>query len=116
MPASILAMSIFFIVIIALNARLASALSGLVTASTSTRGEICHDRPHLSLHQPQALSCPPLPTMAFHRRSVSAWSSVAIWKEKDSLCWKCGPPFRPTQGMPATVNSTVSTSPSLPSG
>jgi hypothetical protein len=31
------------------------------------------------LHQPQALSWPPLPTIAFHRRSVSAWSSVATW-------------------------------------
>jgi hypothetical protein len=41
------------------------------------RGVICHDKPHLSLHQPQALAWPPLPTIAFHKRSVSAWSSVA---------------------------------------
>lgn len=38
---------------------------------------ICHDNPHLSLHQPQALGAPPLSMIAFHRRSVSAWSSVA---------------------------------------
>ena len=58
-------MSIFFIVIIASNARLAAAVSGSVIASVSTRGVICHDRPHLSLHQPHALSWPPLPTIAF---------------------------------------------------
>jgi hypothetical protein len=34
-------------------------------ASVSTRGVICQETPHLSLHQPHALSWPPLPTMAF---------------------------------------------------
>ena len=103
-------------VIIASKARLATARSGLAMASVSTRGVICQFRPHLSLHQPQALSRPPWPTMAFHRRSVSAWSSVAIWNEKASLCVNASPPLRPMQGMPQTVNSTVSTSPSLPEG
>jgi hypothetical protein len=42
------------------------------------------------LHQPHALSWPPLPTIAFHRRSVSAWSSVATWNENASLCLKVG--------------------------
>ena len=55
--ASILATSIFCIVIIASNARLAAALSGLVIASSRTRGVICQEKPHLSLHQPQSLSC-----------------------------------------------------------
>ncbi len=110
------AMSIFFIGIIALNARLASALSWLVTASMSMRGLICQEMPQRSLHQPHWLSWPPLPTIAFHRRSVSAWSSVWIWKENASLCLNAVPPLRPTQGMPQTVNSTVSTLPSLPSG
>ena len=41
------------------------AAAGLVKAAVSTRGVICQDRPHLSLHQPHSLSCPPLPTMAF---------------------------------------------------
>ena len=54
--------------------------------------------------------------MAVQSRSVSAWSSVAIWNEKASLCRKAGPPFRPMHGMPATVNATVSTSPALPDG
>ena len=39
--ASIVAMSIFFIFIIASNARLAAARSELVVASSNTRGVIC---------------------------------------------------------------------------
>ena len=62
--ASILATSIFFMSIIASNARLASAPPAAI-ASVSTRGVICQETPHLSLHQPHALSWPPLPTMAF---------------------------------------------------
>ena len=59
--ASIAAMSIFFICIIASNARLAAAVSGSVTALVRAIGVICQDNPHLSLHQPHALSSPPLP-------------------------------------------------------
>ena len=62
--ASIAATSIFLIVIIASNARLAAAGSGSVIASVRATGVICQDRPHLSLHQPHALSWPPLPTIA----------------------------------------------------
>jgi len=58
-------MSIFFICIIASNARLATAGSGSVTAFVRTTGAICHENPHLSLHHPHALSWPPLPTIAF---------------------------------------------------
>ena len=50
----------------------------MLIAALSARGVICHDSPHRSLHQPHSLSWPPLPTIAFHKRSVSAWSSVAI--------------------------------------
>ena len=42
--------------IIASNARLATARSGSVTAFVKASGVICQDRPHLSLHQPHALS------------------------------------------------------------
>src|SRR5215470_13367797 len=63
--ASIAAMSIFLISIIASNARLAAARSGSVTAFVRAIGVICQDNPHLSLHQPHALSWPPLPTIAF---------------------------------------------------
>ena len=58
------ATSIFFMVIMAENARFASA-PPFDSASVSVRGVICQEMPHLSLHQPHALSWPPLPTMAF---------------------------------------------------
>src|SRR5262249_60974840 len=61
--AVIAAMSIFFIPIIASNARFASSPPA-ASASVSTRGVICQETPHLPLHQPHALSCPPLPTLA----------------------------------------------------
>ena len=54
--ASIAPMSIFVISIIASNARLAAAGSRPAMALVRTTGVICHDTPHLSLHQPQALS------------------------------------------------------------
>src|SRR5690606_1200432 len=63
--ASIAATSILRIVIIASNARRATPASGLLIASISTFGVICQDTPQWSLHQPQSLSLPPLPTMAF---------------------------------------------------
>src|SRR5262245_47634289 len=114
--ASIAAMSIFLIDIIASNARLAAAGSGSVIARVRATGVICQDKPHLSLHQPHALSSPPLLTIAFQYRSVSAWSAVATWKENASLCLNAGPPLSPRQGMPITVNSTVKTSPFFPEG
>src|SRR5512134_3528642 len=109
-------MSIFVIVIIASNALLAAERSGLVYALINAIGVICQETPHLSLHQPHSLSWPPLPTIAFQYRSVSAWSSVATWNENASLCLNAGPPLSPRQGMPITVNSTVNTSPCLPDG
>src|SRR4029077_17904198 len=96
-------------------ARLASA-PPLASASVSTVGVICQEMPQRSLHQPQSLSLPPLPTIAFQYLSVSFWVSVETWKEKASLCLNAGPPLRPRQGMPITVNSTVSTSPFFPDG
>ena len=41
-----------------------AAASGLLRASSRTRGVICQEKPHRSLHQPQALSSPPLSTIA----------------------------------------------------
>jgi len=58
-------MSIFLIVIIASMARLALAPSELVVSSISPRGVICQEKPQRFLHQPQALSAPPFPTIAF---------------------------------------------------
>src|SRR6266699_2471485 len=54
-PASMAAMSIFFIVIIASKARFASPPPA-ASASVSARGVICQERPQLSLHQPHWLS------------------------------------------------------------
>ena len=62
--ASIVAMSILFIGIIASKARFASAPPAAI-ASVSARGVICQERPQRSRHHPQALSSPPLPTIAF---------------------------------------------------
>src|SRR6202023_4088514 len=50
--ASIAAISIFRIVIIAFIARLAAARSGSVVAARSARGVAFHEKPHTSLHQP----------------------------------------------------------------
>jgi hypothetical protein len=58
------ATSIFFIVIMASKARLASAPPAAI-ASVSVRGVICQERPQRSLHQPQSLSWTRLPTIAF---------------------------------------------------
>jgi hypothetical protein len=56
--------SIFVIDIMASKARFASSPPAAI-ASISTRGVICHERPQRSLHHPQVLSWPPLPTIAF---------------------------------------------------
>ena len=109
-------MSIFVIVIIASKARFAASRSELVVRSSSRLGVICQEKPQRSLHQPHALSLPPLPTIASQYRSVSSWLSVTTMKLTASLGRKFGPPFNPTNRRPSTVNSTVSSLPSLPPG
>ena len=79
LAASIAAAPIFRISIIAETARFASSPPA-ARASVSTRGMICQEIPHWSLHQPQALSSPPFAAMAFQKRSVSSWLSVEIWR------------------------------------
>lgn len=79
-----LATSILCIDIIASNARLASSPPA-TSASVKTRGVICHERPHRSLHHPQALSSPPLPTMADPERSAKTLDRMyAIVKRLDA--------------------------------
>jgi hypothetical protein len=63
--ALIAAMSIFFISIIASNARLAQRYQDRLPLCSERSAWICQDNPHLSLHQPHVLSSPPLPTIAF---------------------------------------------------
>jgi hypothetical protein len=58
------AMSIFFIVIIAAKARFA-APPPAASASVSVRGMICREKAPASLHHPHAFSMPPLQTIAF---------------------------------------------------
>ncbi len=48
--------------------------------------------------------------------TLSATDYRSRLAEIAALCLNSGPPLRPRQGMPRTVNSTVSTSPSLPPG
>src|SRR5438128_10115582 len=68
--ASMVATSIFFIGIIASKARFASAPPA-ASASVSTRGVICQERPQRSLHQPHWLALPPLPTLALQYHTVT---------------------------------------------
>ncbi len=53
---SMVATSILRISIMASNTRFAAARSGSFIPRVSATGVICQDTPHLSLHQPQALS------------------------------------------------------------
>ena len=61
---SMAAMSILRIAIIASKTRLAAARSGSFMPEVSATGVICHDTFHLSLHHPQAFSCPSFLTIA----------------------------------------------------
>ena len=61
----IAAMSILPIFSIASKARFAAPRSESVVRSSSSLGVICQEWPQRSLHQPQALSLPPLPMIAF---------------------------------------------------
>jgi hypothetical protein len=65
--ASIAAMSIFFICIIAARARDAAAVSASLANRGRISGTICHDTPNLSLSQPHMLSLPPSASRADHR-------------------------------------------------
>src|ERR1051325_7995077 len=69
--ASILAMSILSMSIIAAKTRLASAPPAAI-ASVNTRGVICQEIPQRSLHQPHHFASPPLVIIAFQYRSVSS--------------------------------------------
>jgi hypothetical protein len=55
---------------------LAAAGLGPVIAFIRAIGVICHDTPHLVLHQPHMLSSPPLPTMAFQYLAAAGSQSL----------------------------------------
>ena len=95
--ASILATSIFFMSIIASNARLASAPPAAI-ASVSTRGVICQLMPHWSLHQPHAL----LPAVADDGVPVAVGLVLVVGGDLEREGFgmlERGPPLRPIQGM-----------------
>jgi hypothetical protein len=76
------------------------------SASVSARGVICRRAP--AALAPTALAF--LAAIADDRVPVAVrlfLSVRLIRKEKASLCLNVGPPLRPRQGMPRTVNSTV---------
>ena len=77
-------------VIMASIARFAAARSGSFIAAIKARGTICQEKPQRSLHQPHALSLPPLPMIASQYRSVSSWLSVTTMKLTASLGRKFG--------------------------
>ena len=113
--ASILATSIFFMSIIASNARFASAPPAAI-ASVSTRGrDLPGDAPPVLA--PAALAL--LAAIADDRVPVAVGLVLVVGCDLEGegfVVLEAGPPLRPMQGTPATVNSTVSTSPSLPDG
>src|SRR5262249_7523956 len=109
------AMLILLIFSIASKARRERSGSGSASSSCSRVGTTCQDSPHRSLIQPQCASEPPSDNAA-QSRSTSAWSRHAMWKETASVNGNWGPPLRPTNRVPASVNSTVSTIPAGPLG
>src|SRR6516165_5561746 len=80
--------------------------------SGSAFGMTCHERPNLSLSQPQGPSSP------FFASSLQKWSisccvSQCTWNETASLNLKCGPPLSARNFCPSSSNSTVITVPAF---
>jgi len=100
-----------FIVIIASKARFASSPPA-ASASVSARGVDLPGEAPGSLHQPHALSVPPLPTIAIPVTVRLFLDGPSRSERKKPRCAERQAAVRPRQGMPRTVNSTVSTSPS----
>src|ERR1041385_4870188 len=108
---SIVAMSIFFIVIIACMARLARSGSLAGVSVSSASGVICQERPYLSLSQPHWDSCPPPAVSASQYLSTSAWSLHFTTIDTASLNLKCGPPLSAMSSSSCSVNVMVMTVP-----
>ena len=63
------------------------------------------------MSHPHVPSSPPSDSVV-HSESTSSWVSQSTWKEIASLNENSGPPFRATNGLPSSSNSTVMTVPS----
>src|SRR5262252_7167461 len=83
-----------------------------LSISGSAFGMTCHERPNLSLSQPQGPSSPPFAS-SLQKWSISCCVSQCTWNDTASLNLKCGPPFSARNFCPSSSNSTVMTVPAF---
>ena len=106
--ASMAATSIFFIVIMAAKARCASPPPA-ASASVSVRGVICQERaPAVPCTTRTHFPCRHCRRLRSSSGPFLPDSPSQSGKKTPRCAGNAGPPFRPRQGMPKTVNSTVS--------
>src|SRR5215213_589339 len=80
--------------------------SGSPSISPSAVGIICHERPYLSLSQPQLPSSPPSAVNLFHNSSTSSCVLQLTKNDIDSLNLKTGPAFNPINSCPSSSKLT----------
>src|SRR6516164_5963023 len=81
-----------------------------ISISGSALGKTCHERPNLSLSQPQRPSSPSFAS-SLQKWSISCCVSQWTWNDTASLNLKCGPPLSARNFCPSSSNSTVITVP-----
>src|SRR5262245_32878119 len=108
-----IAMSSFFICIIASPTRLVFAPSLSANSLPSTVGTTCQETPYLSFSQPHCTFCPPVESLS-HSSSISCCVSQFTTKDIDSLNLNCGPPLSARNFCPSSSNETVITLPACP--
>src|SRR5438445_2117872 len=96
-------MSSFFICSIAFIALFAFTGSLSPSSLPKTVGIICHDRPYLSCSQPHWSSRPPAESFR-HSSSTSCCVSQFTNNEIAGVNLNWGPPFRPWNSCPSSVN------------
>src|SRR5262245_20760785 len=75
----------------------------------STLGTTCHERPNLSLSQPQLPGSPPSAVRLLQYSSTSACVSHSMKNETDSLNLNCGPALSAMNRWPCNSNTTDTT-------
>src|SRR5215831_7419912 len=106
------AMSILRILSIERMTRCAVSEFPSISISGSAFGMTCHERPNLSLSQPQRPSSPSFAS-SLQKWSISCCVSQCTWNDTASLNLKCGPPFSARNFCPSSSNSTVMTVPAF---
>src|SRR5215510_434494 len=106
------AMSILRICSIERMTRCAVSAFPSISISGSAFGMTCHERPNLSLSQPQGPSSPPFAS-SLQKWSISCCVSQWTWNDTASLNLKCGPPLSARNFCPSSSNSTVITVPAF---